>query len=80
MQVTNLQDPKDCIRGVVIKCYKCLALPIPMQTAEDAVEAAGELVVVKEAMTDVPMQPFQEKHPEVGACKDLEGHIFTIVS
>ncbi len=37
---TNLQDPGDCIREVLIKCYKCLALPTPTQAVEDTVEAA----------------------------------------
>ena len=58
-QDTNLQDPGDCIQGVLIKCYKCLALPIPTPAAEDVVEAAGELVVVEEATAEVLMLPLQ---------------------
>ena len=33
-----------------------------MPAVEDPVEAAGELVVVEEAATEVLMPPFQEKH------------------
>ena len=58
----NLQDPEDCIRWVLIKCDKCLTLPIPMPAVEDPVEAAGELVMVEEAATEVLMPPFQGKH------------------
>jgi hypothetical protein len=41
---------------------RCLVLPIPMPAVEDAVETAGELVVVKEAAAEVLMLPFQGKH------------------
>jgi hypothetical protein len=41
---------------------RCLVLPIPMPAVEDAVEMAGELVVVKEAVAEVLMLPFQGKH------------------
>jgi hypothetical protein len=44
-----------------VKQQKCLVLPIPPPVMEDAVEMAGELVVVKEAAAEVLMLPFQGK-------------------
>ncbi len=41
---------------------RCLILSIPMPAMEDAVETAGELVVVKEVAAEVLLLPFQGKH------------------
>jgi hypothetical protein len=41
---------------------RCLVLPIPTLAMEDAVELAGELVVVEEFTAEVLMLPFQGKH------------------
>ncbi len=34
----------------------------------------------KEVAVEVPVQPCPKKASEVGVCRDLEGHIFTIGS
>ena len=48
----------------------------------DAVEMLDVVAVAKEVAAEVPVQPClgRRKASEVGACKDLEGHIFTIGS